>query len=669
MGPRPPTRYLITTAVLLALGLPALLGPAVGEQMWELATVIDSSQPYFSWVRPGLLYASLPLAVLGSLVLVLAPGLLLALGLGQAHTFELWLLRGFCWSLVVLGLVVAGVQALTGAPLVGSAFCLTALACTLAAGLFAVLRARTRDLAWPSLDRAAVLSVFVMPLLLLIPLTPKFFWESLNGDGAHAFEAARLLLHYPLPFWPGDAGHVTPFPGLNSSLFCYPTAWFIRIFGEYESGVRLPYLLFVVLLFAGLRAVALEGRPRLLNGWCTLLMWLSLGSYTLVMAYSATYDPYCSDIGLPATQDTLLVACFLGLVVSHLRRELGWTALFALACLLGSPGGALLVAGWFAALIVGPRVREWRRLANYGALVAAVVVLVALLPAALELLSLPAPGQEHTTGALLSKFRYVLLTDTSRLLWVLVPAGIYPATILVTVLRADDGTRALVALWLAILAMYYFMAFVSLHYFVPAMLLPLAAFWRHHRPEEWANGPPMLLGCGFAVIVALGLGTPTGPALYMGAREVGSHVDGSGLPGYERQSAEYFRGMDLLEQLFVLGWSPEVPDRAYAGSAIAWNFYGQRAPAEARRNYVLLPPQATPPAAALRVAQNDDAALYVLDKALWEAHRALQPANSLGRPLYAISRDLLFRRQTAFETLPIIDIKALLRSSDDSVDR
>ena len=77
------------------------------------------------------------LSVFTLLVLVLAPGLLLALALDQAPSFELWLLRGFCWSVVVLGLVVAAVQGLTGAPLVGSAFCLVTLACTLAAGLFA----------------------------------------------------------------------------------------------------------------------------------------------------------------------------------------------------------------------------------------------------------------------------------------------------------------------------------------------------------------------------------------------------------------------------------------------------------------------------------------------------------------------------------------------------
>lgn len=666
MASRSAARFATATVVLLALGMPALFGPWVGQRMWELTGEIDAASAYLPWIEPALLYVWMPLTVLASLVIVMAPGMLLALALGQAFSFELWLLRGFCWSVVVLGVVTAAIQAFTGTPLIGIPFCMTAMSCSVLAGTFAVLRARGRDLAWPTLEGAGVVGVFVVPLLLLVGLTPKFFWEAFNGDGAHAFEAARLLLHYPLPFWPDGSGNMAPFPGLNSSLFTYPTAWFIRIFGEFESGVRLPYLLFVVLLFAGLRALAHEGRPGRLGGWSTALMWLSLGSFSLVMAYSATYDPYCSDIGLPATQDSLLVACFLGLVVAYMRRERGWTAVFALACLLCSPGGPILVGGWFVALIVGSRRREWGRLLEYAALVAFAVVVVTFLPRLLDATGLPAPGQEHTAGALLSKFRYVIFGDYGRLLWVIVPAGVYPAMVLFSVRKADDGTRALVALWFATLAMYYFMAFVSLHYFVPAMLLPLAAFWRHHRPEEWASPQPMLLACYVAAFVTLGLGTPRGSAIYLGTRQVGMSIDTRRLPGYDSMQADYFSSMDLIEQLFTPGWRPEVPRQAYAGSAAAWNFYSRRAPADARLNYVLQPLHAPAPAGAQRVAGDEVAALWVLDDAVWEAHRALQPLDSNGRPLYKVSRDVLFHRQAAFEELPIIDVKALLQSADDT---
>jgi len=678
MPSRAAARYPTVTAVLLLLGLPALYGQRVGARMWALAGEVDTAAPYFSTQHPGLLYLAVPLSVLGALVLVLAPGLLLALALDQARSFETWLLKGFCWSLLVLGVVAAAVQGLTGRPLVGPAFCAAAMACSLAAGGLVWARGRRRDLAWPEFDAPTLVSIIAFPLLLVVALTPKFFWESLNGDGAHAFEAARLLLHRPLPFWPAGAGHVSPFPGLNSSLFCYPTAWFLRIFGEYECGVRLPYLLFLVLFFAGLMAVAREPRVQsgpartpggTHNAWVIVLVWISLASYSLVMAYSATYDPYCSDIGLPATQDTLLLVCFLGLVVCYLRQEWLWVGVFTLFCLLASPGGPLLAGGWWLALAVGSRRRNWGQLARFGTLLAAAVLLTALLPRMLELFGLPAPGKEHTTGALLSKFRYAVFDDFRRVLWVVVPAGSYPAAVLFSWRRADDGTRALLVLWLLTFVMYYFMAFVALHYFVPAMLLPLVAFWRHHRLERWAKPEPMLLACYFAALVALGLGTPQGSAIYTGTREVGSTVDARGLPGYATMEPQYFHGMDLLEQLFVPGWNPEVPARAYAGSAAAWSFYAQRARPGTRREYALLPPHTPAPPGGQRIAANEDAVLYVRDRAAWEAQRALQPADSNGRALYAVPRDVLFHREGAFEALRIIDIKDLLKSSDDTEGR
>ena len=41
--------------------------------------------------------------------------------------------------------------------------------------------------------------VLLIPYAALCLLAPKFYWDSFNGDGAHAFESARLLLGQPVP--------------------------------------------------------------------------------------------------------------------------------------------------------------------------------------------------------------------------------------------------------------------------------------------------------------------------------------------------------------------------------------------------------------------------------------------------------------------------------------
>ena len=58
----------------------------------------------------------------------------------------------------------------------------------------------------PPIELGDLAVLLVVPMVFAAVLAPKFLWESFNGDGAHAFESARLLLNQPTPFWPPDAG-------------------------------------------------------------------------------------------------------------------------------------------------------------------------------------------------------------------------------------------------------------------------------------------------------------------------------------------------------------------------------------------------------------------------------------------------------------------------------
>ena len=635
--------------VLGGLSLLALLAPFVGPEAVALVDRVDVRQAYFPTFRPLLLYVGLPLAVLGSLVAVLAPGLLLALALGGCTSTSVWVLQGFALSLVATSLPVALVQAAAGRPVLGLEFAAILLATTVAAAALLLGRVGSgKELRYPAGDLPRALPLLGVPLVFLIALLPKFLWESFNGDGAHAYEASRLLLHRALPFWPEGAGNVANFPGLNSALFTWPNSWFLRLFGECEAGVRLPFLLLLLVIVAAVIAVVEHGRPKL-GTVGHALIWMGLCSYGLVMAYSATYDPYCSDIGLPATQDTLVMICFLGVVHGFLARATLWTAVWALFTLMSSPAGPMLLAAWFAGVVIGYRKRPWGRIVLYLGTVAGCVVLTAVIPKALAILGLPTPGGEHDAGALLKKFWFLLATDYQRWLYLILPCGIYPVLCLLSWRKADEPARALMAVTALVFGMYYVIVYVSLHYFVPAMILPLVAFWRIHRARDWSVAP--VAACFVAATVSLVLGLPKGTGIYTGTRQVGATMDVTAFGGYARMEPEPFRAIMLLEELFVDGWLPEVPDEAYAGAALSWNYYAHAAGDGIPKTYRLAPAGGGAPGID-PVADNEVAELFVLDPDRWQEHRTLQPIGSQGRGVYAVPRDMLFRRPPVRERFP-----------------
>ena len=120
-------------------------------------------------------------------------------------------------------------------------------------------------------------------------------------------------------------------------LFAFPTSWFIRLFGEFEVSARLPYLLFLIAVFGGIQALIAYGQKRSLSLTELALICLGLTAYTFAVAFSATYNPYTADIALPATQDTLLLVCFLGFLLAFLQDERNWAILFLLLTLFSLP--------------------------------------------------------------------------------------------------------------------------------------------------------------------------------------------------------------------------------------------------------------------------------------------------------------------------------------------
>jgi hypothetical protein len=642
------TRRAIKLCALLVLAwVPAALGQDALRSAAALFPLAGSAHPYWVPEHAWNLYFWTPLVVVSACLLLLSPGLLLSLALNAAKGVGEWIATGFGLSLVVVTIAAAVVQSAIGAPLKEGRFTAVVVVCSLLCfGLLLIRLRGQRQLAWP-LDQphslAALLPAVIVPLVLLIALTPKFYWENFNGDGAHGFETARLLLAQSLPFWNPSAGDVASFPSINSVLFTFPASWFIRLFGDVEASARLPFLLDLVALYGGLLALIAHGRKKLLGVAEHWLIWLALSVYALMMAFSATYNAYAADIAVPGTQDTLLMVGFLGFIWAFLRRERGWMYLFTVLTYLTLPNGVLLIGFWLLSVFVVWRPRPWRQMVEAAAGVFGCLVIAGILKHLLAAFDLPAPGDEYGAFALLHHFAWLQWSDWHRFVYVIVPSGILPAAALLLWRRQDQLARTLTVLTIVYFGFFYVQAYVGLHYFVPAMLLPLIIFWRNDLISVPRYRPLILGPVAAAGVVALLVSLPANSSLDMSARLVGGAIEDR-IGGYEAFEPVEFKGSELLYHLFPTDWDPKVPDESYGGSAVAWNYYAQRNDDPgADVNYVLQRTADQPPAGMRLLAEEGPAALYVRSDSVWAGHRALRPPTPPGSRTYEIPRGILFR--------------------------
>ncbi len=653
------TRKLLLT--LVAGWIPVLVGADAVYRTSRLFPLATSEHPYWIPDHFLLLYIVGPLVMVSAFILVLSPGLFLTLAVGQVRSAGEWVLRALAVSMVVVSVTAGVVQHVLGSPLRGIAFQLVVVACSLVAASSVFWR-EWRGHALSHRFGALSLAPIIAPVLLLSALmVPKLYWEDFNGDGAHTLEAARLLLHSPVPFWPSDAGGISHWPDLSAVAFVYPVSWFVRLFGPIEAAVRLPFLLFLAALFGGLTAVVQVGRRDAPPIGDQLLLWLALAIYTLVMAYSATYEPYFADVAQPGGQDTLQIAVFTGLVLAFLRGQARWAGLFVLLTLYVSPAGLLLLVLWVGAssLLSG---RPAKRMAVWTAAWIITGILASLVaPRLLAWAGQPVPGGEHGTRELLAKFRYLQFTSWRRLGFVLLPCGMLPILSLFLWRRQDPVARAVSVVSLAYFALFYVQAFVSLHYFAPVMVLPLVVLWRSEYLREGSPRRPLArLAVACAGIAALALSWPSDLRIHTESRGVGATIENR-VPGYARSSPLVFRSSQLLTRVFPTASSPKVPDESFGGAPLVWNYYAHDPRrASVQPNYVLdVPGRPVSKDLQLR-AETPYAALYVRSDSLWQEQRRLQPVRSADNPFYRVPQSTLFRGFIDRRSAEVVDLARFL---------
>ncbi len=654
--PAVPLRRMVWLFVGLAAGwLPVLFGRGTVAHVAGLFALAETGSPYFVPGQALLLYVASPLVAISACIALMTPGLLLAIAFDRASSIDEWVLHGFALSLVVVSAATVAVQAVTP---IGPGGFLVVIATTAAiCGAALLVRVRRVPPRWP-LDAETALSSIAwtlgVPALLFAVLTPKFYWENFNGDGAHAFEAARLLLTQPVPFWPSGAGEIGGFPGLTSMLYAYPAAWFIRLFGPVEVAARLPYLLYLPVLHASLLALIRAGRSWVPRHAEHVLMWLSLTVYTFAIVFSATYSPYSADIALPATQDTLLVVCFLGFALAGLRDDRGWLALFAILTFVSLPSGLLLMLFWGLAMLVTAR----RRAAIAAAAAAAgCLVLGLVLPRALAALGIPAPGGEYSSGGLLLRFAFLQLTDWSRVLYVILPCGILPALSMLRWRSLDPDARALTLVTGAYFLFVYVQAYGSLHYYIPAMLLPLVVYWRTGPTDR--HRPLAISAHAAAALVAFVLVLPGDAAPFTDVRPIGAAIDVR-VGDWQRMDPERFRASTLLHEVIPYDWAPAVPESVLGTSPLVLHYYAsQPKPRTTPVNYVLQRATDAPPAGMQEIASADGFSVWVRSVDVWNSHLAIRPHSPAGSPLLAVPRGILFRTEPLPPAFRLIDLPAI----------
>ncbi len=646
----------LLTAILCAAAAPVVFDRGAIGAASALHDLAHEPNPYFVPSQAWLLYVRAPLAAVSAFLLVLSPGLLCALAFRGSERFERWLMNGFGLTLILVSAAVALVQELLGRPPRGGTFVLIVLLLCGAALAFVQLRLRQGRFVANPLNgrrwRGTALGLGAGAYVLVAALAPKIFWESFNDDGAHAFESCRLLLTRALPFWEAEAGTIAMFPGLTTMLFAFPGSWFVRLFGDLEASVRLPFVLYLIVLYTAVVAVAEEARDRLRAIDRSLLV-LPLLAYGLAMSFSVAYDPYSADMALPAATDNLLLVTFFGTVLAFLRREIVLLCMWTTLTFLVQPNGTLLLALWGVAALLFLRPRPVRPSLALGCTLAACVILSGSAIWWTELIGLPAPGGEHAGIALLSRINdhqlaeWLLLHPLrrpeywQRLLFLLVPCGIVPALALFDWKRLDAPARALAATTIAYFVAFYVQAQTNLHYFAPAMVMPLVVFGRSRWLAESSSRRLVLPAAAVGGVAAAILSLPHTAKPVTAARTVGSSLEVR-FGGYERMNPAFFRALDLFSEVIPPGFTPE---KHYGGSPTAWNYYAQHSANERAINYVLQPTQEPPPAGMRLAARDQSAAVFVADDSVLAAHLALRPPTPAGARLYAVPRATMFPRE------------------------
>jgi hypothetical protein len=233
--------------------------------------------------------------------------------------------------------------------------------------------------------------------------------------------------------------------------------------------------------------------------------------------------------------------------------------------------------------------------------------------------------------------------DYGRLLFLLVPAGILPPVALFLLRSHDYISRSLTVITLGYFTFFYIVAFVVLHHFLPAMVLPVIVFWRVVLRGSWK---PFLVGtAAVAAVAALVTVQPRCYLIDRTMRNIGRVTD-YGIGSYYGRYAEYREAFDqknLLDSLFPPWHKVEDPATELIGSPWLLVHYAAKGSAP-DINYVVRRSVEPEPPGFTRIADNGAGAVYVKDTARWQQDRNSPPRTDCRSPVLEIPKETVYRR-------------------------
>jgi hypothetical protein len=611
--------------LLLLAGCAAVANaaPRVAASILAAAPANDANA-YWVPEEFQLLYLTAPLVVTASFVWFLTPGLISA-ALARP--------RGGCeWAILAFGLSVL-FAAVLPVPLklmgVFGPGALSAAWAVASAGALALVMRSPRD-AVPLLpiapgDVPRLLAPLAAGAVAVALLVPKLFWEDFNLDGVEAFEFGRSLDVHWLPHWDLGQGSFGFYP--NFFVFSYPNHWFINLFGPIEAAVRLPFLLYVSLLYLAILWVVESGPARRLAGSEGLVLGLGLVCVATTQVFNASYEPFYSDVAETAATDALWVLSFVAALGALLaRRTIAFFA-FGFLSYAASPGALLLLLGLGAAVFVFPLPGQegaWKKVL----LLFAACVAFALAHSFAVAWGVPDPAADQFSSYNLLRRLYPPTPfEFHRWSAMLIPTGLLPAlSLAIPRPRRNPLAWALSVITLGYFATIYLQAWTSLHQFTPAMVLPLIVFWRLFATTAKAPKPGWLAATALAAAACAFLSLPRHFETHRGMRELGEATNlqiGDADRGY-REALAAAAG---LYEIFPEDYRLLYPDQPRGSDAAVFAYYAllpKRGDAQIR--YAILPLAEPPPPGAVRLGHPQEFAVYTFaPELLAEDQRATFP--------------------------------------------
>lgn len=473
-------------------------------QLFFLAAMLGSVWSFFFF--NGASTSSAGIAMLGWALVFsfMAPGVLLHAAWSRSSDATLSLLIGCGLSWVGAALVDAATKVLLPGNAANAVFLIVWL--LLGIGGLVLSRRKLASQGAPYLQsfRSLIVGGTALVLASAWLLADATFGADLNPDGYELLVATRSMRDCFLPQWPDLPGPINLGIGMVSTCFAArPFDAFFVATGEVTgAGVRIPTFLGIFMVLAATLSFRRDRSAAISLRW---LVGPALGvlAVTIALCRNGGYDQLSADLASPGTTDLLALGALMALLVGVWRGS--WTViiLFGVLSVLARPTPIIVLSLVGVASFLTQALSRREILKRVGGALAVCLV------TALTYQWLSTDGAEES-ASVLSRLRFLSLTEFSRLRFLILPSGVVTAVVLFLPSKLDRTGRALLIVCWILFGFFAVQSFVSLHHFLIPMYLPVVIFWRSEFAGRRTPRIAAMFG-SIAVIAVLHLAAPPQP--------------------------------------------------------------------------------------------------------------------------------------------------------------